>query len=129
MTAKQANREGRPWQRKSDGRWSVRAYPPGQPPKMVYGASEDEVLAKQAEAEANRHHDADPTPKPDVRITLNLKHDMYRQLRKWMDAAADEIGTHQVSQQDAIRAMITAAVLDKSIGLVVIDLLRRDGQH
>jgi hypothetical protein len=60
-----------------------------------------------------------------VRVTLNIPADLYRQLRKWTGTAADEIGAHQVSQQDALRAMITAVVADKSIGLVVIDLLRR----
>src|SRR5437762_734569 len=100
----QPNRAGRPWQRKSDGRWSARAYPPGQPPKMVYGASEDEVLAKQAAAEAIAPELPPPSggilpPKP-VRVTLNIPPDLYRQLRKWTGAAADEIGAHQVSQQD-----------------------------
>lgn len=64
-------------------------------------------------------------PKP-VRVTLNIPPKLYRQLRKWTDAAADEIGVPQVSQQDALRAMLTAVTLDKSIGLVVTDLLRRE---
>jgi hypothetical protein len=139
----QANRAGRPWQRK-DGRWAARAYPPdGGKPKMVYGTTEEEVIDRQYEAE----HGQDPEqlaaaiiegttpaqvriretlkPKP-VRVTLNIPPELYRQLRKWTDTAADEIGAHQVSQQDAVRAMIAATVLDKSIGLVVVDLLRRE---
>lgn len=65
-------------------------------------------------------------PKP-VRVTLNIPPELYRELRKWTNSAADEIGAPQVSQQDAMRAMLTAAVLDQSIGLVVLDLLRRNG--
>lgn len=67
------------------------------------------------------------TRPPDVRVTLNIPPDLYRQFRKWTDHAADELGAPQVSQQDALRAMITAITLDPSIGLVVIDLLRQEG--
>jgi hypothetical protein len=68
-----------------------------------------------------------PAQSKPVRVTLNIPPELYRQLRKWTDSAADAIGVPQVSQQDALRAMLTAVTLDKSIGLVVIDLLRR--QH
>jgi hypothetical protein len=126
---RQANRAGRPWQRKSDGRWAVRAYPPGGKPKMVYGSTEDEVLARQAEAEANPAHGPDLKPKT-TRITVDLDADRYAALNKWLAWAAAEISpdARQVSKNRVIRAMIDAVTLDKSVGLVVIDLLRRDGQ-
>ncbi len=70
---------------------------------------------------------AAPAAKPaDVRVTLNIPPELYRQLRKWADSAADDLGVPRVSQQDALRAMIGAVTLDKSIGLVVIDMLRRE---
>jgi hypothetical protein len=129
MTARQANRAGRPWQRK-DGRWSVRAYPPGGKPKMVYGATEDEVLARQADAEAEIRNGvsdlgAQPEKPRTTRITLDLDPEAYTALNRWLGTAAAEAGA-PVSKARALRAMITATVLDKSIGITVIDLLRRD---
>lgn len=126
----QANRAGRPWQRK-DGRWAARAYPPdGGKPKMVYGATEAEVLDRQHQAEAGpapnvQHVGNLPTkPKP-TRITLDLDQETYTALNQLAGTAAAEVG-EPVSKARALRAMIRAVSLDKSIGLVVTDLLRRD---
>lgn len=80
---------------------------------------------KDAICHCGRGCNAGPPPPP-VRVTLNIPPDLYRQLRKWTDAAADEIGAHQVSQQDALRAMLTTVIQDPFIGATVIDLLRRD---
>ena len=67
---------------------------------------------------------ADPEPKP-TRITLDLDQETYTALNQWLGTAAAEVGA-PVSKARALRAMIKAVELDKSIGLVVIDLLRRD---
>ena len=121
---KQANRSGRPWQRK-DGRWAARAYPPGDAaPKMVYAASEAEVLERQHALEApgwpvlrvrsdesiGRPEDIGKLvrlkpPKP-ARITLNLPPELYRQLTRWADSAAETIDVPRVGVQDALRAMV-----------------------
>ena len=52
----------------------------------------------------------------------------YTALNKWIAAAAAEVAPDlpRLSQSAAVRAMINATILDKSIGVVVIDLLRRD---
>ena len=63
---------------------------------------------------------------PKARVTLNLPASMYRDVERWATDAAATLGKPRVSIQDAMRGMIRAAVLDKSIGVVVIDLLRRD---
>jgi hypothetical protein len=98
----------------------------------------DRPAAPAQAATVRRPEGGDLKPKPEhvkpaegagikpVRVTLNIPPALYRQLRRWADAAADELGVPSVSQQNALRAMLTAVTKDKSIGLVVIDLLRRD---
>ena len=63
-----------------------------------------------------------------VRITIDLDPAAYTALNKWVANAAAEVNPDlpRLSQSAAVRAMIGAAVLDPSIGLVVIDLLRRE---
>jgi hypothetical protein len=118
VTAKQPNRAGRPWQRK-DGRWAARAYPPGQSkPKMVYGVTEDEVIARQAETESVTGPDACPDcghdhetlecpdcpegyckpvrpPKP-VRFTLDLDQDRHTFLKQFALECGPGVGGAQV---------------------------------
>ena len=107
----QANRQGRPWQRR-DGRWAARAYPPdGGKPKMVYGKTEAEVIERQyeievpsapldAEAQAiidgttpeqQRIREAllPPRPPKPVRITVDLTQAEHLALRRY----ATEHGT------------------------------------
>lgn len=62
---------------------------------------------------------------PKARVTLNLPASMYRDIERWSVDAAGSLGIPRVSVQDAMRAMLTACILDGSIGLVAIDLLRR----
>ena len=63
-----------------------------------------------------------------VRITIDLDPAAYAALNKWVANAAAEVNPDlpRLSQSAAVRAMINATVLDPSIGLVVIDLLRRE---
>lgn len=71
----------------------------------------------------------DPAPagaEPKARVTLNLPASMYRDIERWTTEAAGTLGVPRVGIQDAMRAMLQAVVLDKSIGLVAIDLLRRE---
>lgn len=60
-----------------------------------------------------------------VRVTLDLDQETYTALNQWLGSAAAEVGA-PVSKARALRAMIRAVSLDKSIGLVVVDLLRRE---
>lgn len=60
-----------------------------------------------------------------VRITLDLDPADYTALNQWLGSTAAEVGA-PVSKAQALRAMIKAVSLDKSIGLVVTDLLRRE---
>jgi hypothetical protein len=61
------------------------------------------------------------------RVTLDLDPETYDTLNQWLGSAAAEVGA-PVSKARALRAMIKAVSLDKSVGLVVVDLVRRDGQ-
>lgn len=82
----------------------------------------------QAEAVApeirTRGSDLPVRTKP-VRVTLDLDQETYTALNQWLGSAAAEVGA-PVSKARALRAMIRAVSLDKSIGLVVVDLLRRE---
>ena len=63
------------------------------------------------------------------RVTLDLAPADYAALNRWLASAATEIDPddpRRVSLASALRAMIQATTLDKSIGFVVIDLLRRE---
>lgn len=83
----------------------------------------------QAEAQqetSNPSHGRDlPTRTKPVRVTLDLDQETYTALNQWLGSAAAEVGA-PVSKARALRAMIRAVSLDKSIGLVVVDLLRRE---
>jgi hypothetical protein len=48
------------------------------------------------------------TPKPPkpARITLNLPPELYRQLTRWADSAAEAIDVPRVGVQEALRAMV-----------------------
>jgi hypothetical protein len=50
----------------------------------------------------------------DARITLNLPADLYRQLVRWTDGAAEAINVPRVGVQDALRAMIRVMTDDSS---------------
>jgi hypothetical protein len=68
-----------------------------------------------------------PRPRP-VRITIDLDGPRYDRLRRWVNDAANAVNPDRgrLSLAAGIRAMIDAATADESIGLVVIDLMRRD---
>jgi hypothetical protein len=63
-----------------------------------------------------------------VRITIDLEPADYEALNRWIGTAAAQVNSapgKRVTLAKAVRAMISASILDESIGLVVIDLLRR----
>ena len=86
-----------------------------------------EITAIRAEHPVyNARHNQPSAPQvPTTRITLDLDQEAYTALNQWLGTAAAEAGA-PVSKARALRAMIKAVALDKSIGVVVIDLLRRD---
>lgn len=83
----------------------------------------------QAEPAGNSgQHEPSFTPKAKpVRVTLDLDQETYTALNQWLGTAAAEVG-EPVSKARALRAMIRTVALDKSIGIVVIDQLRRDNR-
>lgn len=81
--------------------------------------------AEPAETIVRATDNALPTRTKPVRVTLDLDQETYTALNQWLGSAAAEVGA-PVSKAKALRAMIRAVSLDKSIGLIVIDLLRRD---
>lgn len=60
-----------------------------------------------------------------TRITVDLSPADYRQLRKWTDIAADELGVARVPIADGIRAMIRVTTLDEGVSAEVLDMIRR----
>jgi hypothetical protein len=49
-----------------------------------------------------------------ARVTLNLPPDLYRQLARWADSAAETIGVPRVGVQDTMRAMIRVITGDEA---------------
>jgi hypothetical protein len=64
-----------------------------------------------------------------VRITVDLSPEDYRRLMAWTTAAAAELDVPKVTAADAIRAMVRTVDLDKGIGAVVADMIRRDREQ
>jgi len=67
-----------------------------------------------------------------VRITVDLSPADYQALNHWLGSATiavDAAPGQRVTLSKAIRAMINATILDQSIGLVVIDLLRQASEQ
>jgi hypothetical protein len=67
-----------------------------------------------------------------VRITVDLSPADYEALNHWIGTATARINSapgRRVTLSRAVRAMISASILDDSIGLVVTDLLRRDSER
>lgn len=61
-----------------------------------------------------------------ARVTLNLPPALMRDVERWTVDAAGELDVPRVSIQDAMRAMIRAAVSNSAVTGVVVDLLRQD---
>jgi hypothetical protein len=71
-----------------------------------------------------------PTPsgslqKP-ARVTLNMPPELYRELSRWTDGAADELGVARVSIQDAMRAKLRAGIRDTETRNAVLGQLREE---
>jgi hypothetical protein len=60
-----------------------------------------------------------------VRITLNLPVDLYREMARWMDSAAEAVDAPRLSVQDTLRAMIRAGINDTAAGGAVLAELRQ----
>lgn len=54
-------------------------------------------------------------PVKPARVTLNLPPDLYRQLQRWTDSAAETLDVPRVGVQDAMRAMLRV-LTDQSAG-------------
>jgi hypothetical protein len=54
------------------------------------------------------------TPAKPARVTLNLPPELYRQLGRWCDSAAETIDIPRVGVQDAMRAMIRVITSDEA---------------
>jgi hypothetical protein len=72
-----------------------------------------------------------PPPPPStrtkpVRVTLNMPPELYRQVTRWADHAADQLDVPRVSVQDVLRAMAWAGVADASPESPVLAELRRE---
>ena len=80
------------------------------------------AAARRAEPDASPAGRTAIRSKP-VRITLDLSPELYRQLTRWADEAAEELDVPRVALADAVRAMIRVAGDDPS---PIMDQLRRD---
>ena len=56
-----------------------------------------------------------PAKSKDARVTLNLPPELYRQLQRWTDTAAETLDVPRVGVQDAMRAMLRV-LTDQSAG-------------
>jgi hypothetical protein len=97
--------------------------------------SKQDMAKRMATAAGARAAGARPTGQTAIRtkptrITLDLSKSDYDALNRWIGSAAAEVNPDRprLSQAQALRAMIRATTLDKSIGLVVIDLLRQESE-
>lgn len=61
-----------------------------------------------------------------VRVTLNMPPELYRQLTRWADSAAEALDVPRVSVQDALRAMVSAGAADATPDSPALGELRRN---
>jgi len=57
---------------------------------------------------------AEGRPARPARVTLNMPPDLYRQVQRWADDAAEALDRPRVGVQDALRAMIRACISDQA---------------
>jgi hypothetical protein len=69
----------------------------------------------------------DSRPVKPARVTLNMPPELYRELDRWTNSAADALGVARVSIQDALRAMVQAGMRDKTAEAAVLAQLRQQG--
>ena len=53
-------------------------------------------------------------PARPARVTLNMPPDLYRQVQRWADDAAEALDRPRVGVQDALRAMIQTCISDQA---------------
>lgn len=99
---------------------------PTKRPSSVEGLRRGVGPAPAAEVRAADHGAPVTVSAKPARVTLNLPPDLYRQLARWADTAAEAIDVPRVGVQDALRAMIRAVIDDTPATVVALDRLRRD---
>jgi hypothetical protein len=92
------------------------------------GTAEGDRIARPVGAEEDHHPTPSARAKP-VRVTLNIPPDLFRQLARWTDTAAEALDVPRVGVQDALRAMIRVGVGDTAATVAVLDLLRSERGH
>jgi hypothetical protein len=63
-----------------------------------------------------------------ARVTLNLPPELYRQLTRWADSAAETMNVPRVGVQDALRAMVSVITGDEAPSCSA-RVLAEVGQH
>lgn len=62
----------------------------------------------------------------DIRVSLNLTPDMYKELIRWADSAAAAVDVPRISQQDALRAMLRGTLDSTAATSAALKVLRKD---
>lgn len=81
----------------------------------------DESIARQL-GRVKRHTEQDKT----ARITLNLTPQMYRDLIRWTDTAAEALDVPRVTVQQALRGMIREVVTEPALSAKIIHGVRAE---
>ena len=92
----------------------------------------EDLARRMSAAAASRKDGGRPTGRTavrtkKVRITTDLEPDEYKQLKRWVESAAETLNPDwpDLTQMQAIRAMIKATVTDDTVNAVVMELLRQ----
>lgn len=93
-------------------------------------ATKDALRARMARGAANREDASRPAltaaaRTAPARVTLNLPPQLFRDLSRWADDAADDLDVPRVGIQDAVRAMIAVTVADKGVAAEVREQIRQ----
>lgn len=112
-----ANREGRPYQRKSDGKWCAPVYLPGGKRKIVYGGTRKEVLERQ---KATAREIADGLP-----VTAGRADTLERYLEGWLTVTLRQrvaAGRMRERTLDSYRYLVEMHIIPHLGGVRLVDL-------